>query len=151
MLLSRVTYITGSFPPRQVGWSALPKDLLINSLTTQPSDPQTRILSNERGSWLTGRPFALSTYTNSRATEGTALFWKDCLDWNCITWPHIHTQKQTSEWVCITVHCTSISLEMILTWSSLFGSDTVGTHSSTRWTRPDFTSFRVYHWNTAIH
>ena len=34
-----------------------------------------------------------------------------------------------------------------LTWRSLAAVETVGTHSSTRWTRPDFTSSRVYHWD----
>lgn len=34
-----------------------------------------------------------------------------------------------------------------LTCSSLGRSDTLDSHSSTRWTRPDFTSFRVYHCN----
>lgn len=32
------------------------------------------------------------------------------------------------------------------TWSNLSDSETVATHSSTRWTRPDFTSLRLYHW-----
>lgn len=32
---------------------------------------------------LTGRPWARSTYTNTRAADGTTLFWKDCRDWYC--------------------------------------------------------------------
>ncbi len=41
--------------------------------------------------------------------------------------------------------------EIALTWSRVALWDTAGTHSRIRRTRPDFTSFRVYHWNRDVH
>lgn len=40
-----------------------------------------KLVLSLRSWWrLTGRPFACSTKTNSKPAEGTALFWKDCLE-----------------------------------------------------------------------
>lgn len=52
---------------------------------------------------LTGKPSACSMYTKSRAVEGTALFWYDCLEWNWRTWK---TQEEVISMCCYTAWYT---------------------------------------------
>lgn len=50
-----------------------------------------------------------------------------------------------------TKHKQMIFEKIALTWSRVSLRETAGTHSSIRRMRPDFTSFRVYHWNRDVH